>query len=121
MSADPHRDPDRLEEDLAAFALGALTPDEAAAVERHVDGCDACSARLRWLQPAVDLLPASVEQRTPPPQLRENLMAIVEREAAAEAPAERAAERPRWWESRAAMRSGSRRSSSQSCICRTCG
>ena len=36
-------------------------------------------------QPAVDVLPTSVEQRTPPPALRERLMATVRAEAADEA------------------------------------
>jgi anti-sigma-K factor RskA len=98
VSADPHRDPERLEDDLAAYALGALHADEAATLERHVDGCDACAERLRWLQPAVDLLPASVEQRTPPPRLRENLMEVVRSEAAA-ATAEPERQRSSWWES----------------------
>ena len=40
------------------------------------------ATRLRWLSPAVDVLPAAVEQRTPPPSLRENLMATVRAEAA---------------------------------------
>jgi anti-sigma-K factor RskA len=98
VSDDPHRDPERLEDDLAAYALGALNADETTDLERHVTGCDACSARLRWLQPAIDLLPASVEQRTPPPRLRENLMEAVRGEAAASAEPARAS-KPRWWES----------------------
>jgi anti-sigma-K factor RskA len=99
-AVDPHRDPERLEDDLAAYALGALTTDEAADLERHVTGCRACIARLLWLQPAVDVLPASVEQRTPSERLRENLMEVVRGEAAAQAQAERATEhRPSWWES----------------------
>jgi anti-sigma-K factor RskA len=88
-----------LRDDLAAYALGALPPDEAAALERHLDSCESCEARLRWLSPAIDLLPAAVEQRTPPPSLRENLMATVRAEAA-EAAAEPAPAAPRrdpWW------------------------
>ena len=37
----------------------------AAELERHLDGCESCTARLRWLEPAVDLLPASVPQADP--------------------------------------------------------
>src|SRR2546423_15214884 len=33
-------------EQLAAFDRGQLPPEERAAVERHVAGCDACCARL---------------------------------------------------------------------------
>ncbi len=99
-AVDPHRDPERLEDDLAAYALGALTTDEAADLERHVTGCKTCIERLLWLQPAVDVLPASVEQRTPPERLRESLMEAVRSDAPAQAPAERALEpKPRWWES----------------------
>lgn len=99
MSARPHRDPERLRDDLAAYALGALRADEAAALERHIEGCERCRERLRWLAPAVDVLPASVEQVAPPPSLRESLMATVRAEAAAEqadaAPAHGRARAPR--------------------------
>ncbi len=57
-------------DDLAAYALGALDPGEAAALERHLAGCPACSERLLWLRPAVDLVPASVRQVEPPASLR---------------------------------------------------
>ena len=50
--------------------------------------CEQCRDELRWLRPAVDLLPASVQRLDPPPELRERLMAEVrgdaERRAAAE-------------------------------------
>jgi anti-sigma-K factor RskA len=71
-------------DDLAAYALGALDADEAAALEEHLRGCDACAEYLTWLAPAVELLPASVEQLEPPERLRENLMAAVRAEAGAE-------------------------------------
>jgi anti-sigma-K factor RskA len=80
-------------DDLAAYALGALDTAQAAEVEEHVAGCQGCAEYLRWLQPAVDLLPASVEQLEPPASLRASLMREVRADAAAAAPA--AAERPR--------------------------
>jgi anti-sigma-K factor RskA len=98
MSRDPHQQPQQLEDDLATYALGALSEKEATELARHVEDCDDCLARLRWLQPAIDVLPASVEQRTPPPQLRENLMEMVRREAAVDARAE-AAPTSGWWSS----------------------
>lgn len=100
-TTDPHRDPERLEDDLATYALGALGGDEAVALERHISGCEACQGRLRWLRPAIDVLPAAVEQRTPPERLRESIMEVVRREAdSAPAAATRpAASRPGWWES----------------------
>ncbi len=102
MSADPHREPERLEDDLAAYALGALASNEAVELERHVADCTSCQGRLRWLRPAIDVLPASVEQRTPPDRLRESIMEVVRREAA-DSPGTEAREaapaKPSWWES----------------------
>lgn len=87
---------ERWDDEIAAYALDALGPEESAEVERHLAECAACSERLRWLQPAVDLVPASVPQLQPRPELKRNLMAIVHEEAAAEgAQPEPAAEAPR--------------------------
>ena len=77
-----------LRDDLAAYSLGALAGDELSALEVHLDGCEHCRARLRWLIPAVDVIPATVEQVEPPPSLRENLMATVRAEAVTSAAAE---------------------------------
>ena len=68
-------------DDLAAYALGALPDDEAAPIADHLRECDACRKHLRWLQPAVDLLPRSVEQVEPPSRLRRRLIATVRAEA----------------------------------------
>ncbi len=73
-------------DDLAAYALGALLPGEAAALEQHLAGCDACRERLQWLRPAVDLVPASVPQIEPPPGLKRDLIATVRAEAGEESP-----------------------------------
>jgi hypothetical protein len=81
MNESEHR---RWKEDLAAYALGALGPEEASAVEVHLAGCERCRADLRWLEPAVEVIPESVVQVSPPPRLRESLMAVVNREARAE-------------------------------------
>lgn len=101
--SDPHPDGDRLRDDLAAYALGALDRDEVAQLERHLENCESCRDRLQWLRPAVDQLPAAVEQRTPPERLRKSLLATVRAEAAATAPS--AARRSSsWWDGlRAAM------------------
>lgn len=86
-------DHERWADDLAAYALGALGAEEAAALERHLERCERCRAELRWLQPAVGALPEAVERVEPPAALRARLMAEVEADAAA---AEReAAPRPR--------------------------
>ena len=89
-----HENADQLRDDLAAYALGALDRDEAAALERHLEACESCRDRLQWLSPAVDQLPAAVPQRTPPGSLRESLMATVRAEAAPAAPAPRGS----WWD-----------------------
>ena len=96
---DFHADGERLHDDLAAYALDALEPAEVAELERHIDGCKSCRERLGWLRPAVDVLPASVQQRTPPPSLRENLLATVRSEAAAtETSPAPEPERRSWWQ-----------------------
>ena len=86
---EPNNCQDRRHDDLAAYALGALPEPEAEELERHLAECPACTERLVWLQPAVDLVPASVQQLEPPPELKSTLMAIV-REEAAEADTEHA-------------------------------
>jgi hypothetical protein len=45
---------------------------------------------MRWLRPAVDVLPATVEQLTPPERLRESLIATVRGEAGRARAGERA-------------------------------
>jgi anti-sigma-K factor RskA len=71
----------RWQEDLAAYALGALGPEDARAVEAHLAGCERCRADLRWLEPAVDVLAESVVQLSPPPRVRDELLAITSGEA----------------------------------------
>jgi anti-sigma factor RsiW len=78
-----HRD--RWSDEIAAYALGALGERESALLEHHLAGCEQCSAELLWLQPAVDVIPTSVERLEPPPALRERLLATVCEEAAAAA------------------------------------
>lgn len=86
MSGSDHT---RWSEDLAAYVLGALSPDEAAEFERHLEGCERCQSEVRWFEPAVRSLPESVERQEPPPRLREALMVEVRADArAAEAEGE---------------------------------
>jgi anti-sigma-K factor RskA len=82
-------DHNRRSEDIAAYALGALDPAEKAELERHLEGCERCREELRWLEPAVNVLPETVERQEPPRDLRESLMAEV-RADARRAEAERA-------------------------------
>jgi len=68
-------------DDVAAYLLGALAPDEAAALGRHAEGCERCQAEMRWLTPALDALPESVERLAPPRELRARVMAEVRADA----------------------------------------
>lgn len=97
---DLHRDLERLYDNLAAYALDALEAEEAAQLRTHLEGCGTCRGRLMWLMPAVDQLPAAVEQRTPPESLRESLMATVRAEAAPQAAKSRGPvpQRRTWWD-----------------------
>lgn len=63
-------------DEIAAYLLGALRPEEAASLERHLaTGCVDCRAEVRWLRPAVQLLPESVEPVRPPRELRARILA----------------------------------------------
>ena len=99
MNASDHT---RWKEDLAAYVLGALDGDEATELERHLEGCERCQEEMRWLEPAVQVLPESVERQEPPRALREALMAEV-RDDVREAGARPAASRRRRWLLKPAM------------------
>ena len=94
MSYQPGQPPshNELRDDLAAYALGALEEAEAERVRIHLDRCEECRRQLRWLEPAVELLPRTVEQLEPPPGLRDSLLETVRAEtpAAAREPPRRA-------------------------------
>jgi Anti-sigma-K factor rskA/Putative zinc-finger len=92
MDVDAH---ERYEDELAAYMLGSLEPPEVAAFEQHLASCDRCQARERWLRASVEVLPSSVEQIQPPPQLRERLLETVRREAGVQPEAGRPARRRR--------------------------
>lgn len=89
-------DHNRWSEDLAAYLLGVLERDEAAELERHLEGCERCQEEMRWLEPAVQTLPEVVERQEPPRQLRESLMAEV-RADVRQAESRPASTRPRRW------------------------
>lgn len=75
-------EPDHISrEDLAAYLLGGLDEGEAATVESHVEDCERCQADVRWLRPALEMLPEAVEQLDPPPQLRDRLLDIARADA----------------------------------------
>jgi anti-sigma-K factor RskA len=85
---------ENLRADLAAYALGALEGADVGRIERHLADCEGCRGYVRWLEPAVDTLPASVEQVRPPASLRASIMDVVQEEARAEEAARRERARP---------------------------
>jgi anti-sigma-K factor RskA len=68
---------DRFHDDVAAYMLGALEPEQANALERHAESCERCRAEIRWLMPAVNTLPEGVERVEPPRTLRERVLSEV--------------------------------------------
>jgi hypothetical protein len=80
MSTHAH-DHDRWADSLGAWLLGALPEDEAEGFRAHLDSCRLCQQDAASLQVAADALPMSAEPRTPPPALKDRIMATVESEA----------------------------------------
>ncbi len=84
MSDHDHNDNQHSEvwnDDLAAYLLDALEPGEVEVLQGHLAECEICTERLRWMEPAVDVLPATVTQQQPPDALRSRLMDVVQRES----------------------------------------
>lgn len=71
----------RFHEDIGAYLLDALDERERRELERHLASCDECREEVELLRPAAEALPASVEQREPPPGLKAALMAEVRRDS----------------------------------------
>ncbi len=67
--------------DAAGWALGALSPEEAERFAAHLDDCANCSAEVARLTEASGRLVEAVPLLTPPPELRERVMASVRAEA----------------------------------------
>lgn len=68
-------DHDELESSVAAWVLGALDPHEAEMIRAHAEGCATCREVARGLRRVVGALPLVVEEVTPPPRLRERVLA----------------------------------------------
>jgi len=108
MNENEQHDPHWADE-VAAYALGALEPPEAAELEAHLEGCERCRQELRWLAPAVGVLPEGIERIEPPRRVRERVMTEVRADARRErssgrAPAAAGAHREGWL---SRLRSGS--------------
>ena len=72
---------------LGAFALGAVDPEEAATVRRHLVTCAECQAEIAGLWAMVDLLRETVQPLEPPPALRDRIAAAAMAEPASPHPA----------------------------------
>ena len=71
---------EEFEELSAAYALGAVTPEEQQAARIHLATCTKCTRLEQQLRSIVNLLPLSVAQVTPPAALRERVLEAVRQE-----------------------------------------
>jgi predicted ChrR family anti-sigma factor len=72
-----HHSPEESSELVALYAVGALTHDERAAFEAHLETCEACRAGLQDLDRVVAALAGGVEPTALDPAIREALLARV--------------------------------------------
>ncbi len=90
-----------IQEQAAARALRALSPEDAAQVDRHVDACTTCKQVLDEAVETANMLALSVAPAAPPSRCKQRLMARVEREQFLRRPS-RALTRSAIWAGRAA-------------------
>lgn len=69
---------EKIREELALYAVGALTPEEMTELELHLTGCPRCREELRSLHAAAAQIALAVEPVPPPSALREQWLARVE-------------------------------------------
>lgn len=82
-------------DDLALYALGALSGEERLALEQHFEGCSACHQEMERLRGDLALLALSVSGPEPPARSRARLMAAIAKEPRqSRIPA---AQRSAWW------------------------
>jgi anti-sigma-K factor RskA len=65
-----------------AYVLGAMPSGERDEFEAHLATCVVCREEVDELRPAAETLPMASPPRLPPPELKDRIMAEVEREAA---------------------------------------
>lgn len=69
---------DEIRENLPAYALGGLEPEETRTVEEHLRGCDSCRAELVSYELPIHILDLSAPEASPPEGARERLLARAE-------------------------------------------
>ncbi|GAC1392300.1 MAG: hypothetical protein NVSMB38_15360 [Ktedonobacteraceae bacterium] len=72
-----------LEELAGAYVLDAVTPEERQATEVHLAKCPHCIQLIKEMRATVELLPFSVSQVAPPPQLKGRILSAVQATATA--------------------------------------
>ena len=70
-------------DDLAVYAVGALSGEESDRLERHLAECSACREELRSLNEAAAQIALAVEPATPSVHFREQLMARLDEQRSA--------------------------------------
>lgn len=73
-------DDELMHEQVAAYALDALEPDEERAFERHLAQCPRCQAELAELGETAASLGFAAPPASPPPELRDRLLAAARAE-----------------------------------------
>ena len=76
----PSADHERLADLVASVAIGAATPDESVAVERHAATCPVCSEELDSLRVTAGMVALGAPQIAPPPGLKREILASVRAE-----------------------------------------
>jgi anti-sigma-K factor RskA len=84
----------RWSEDIGAYLLGALPADEREGFERHLATCPECRREVEELGLAADALPSAAPPVTPPAELKQRIMAVVDAEASLLAAAGSRADEP---------------------------
>jgi anti-sigma-K factor RskA len=84
----------RWTDSAGAYVLGAMPVAEREAFEAHLSTCAICRDEVEELRPAAAALPMASPLMTPPPALKDRIMAEVEREAELLGAAGAGADRP---------------------------
>ena len=84
----------RWNDTAGAYVLGAMAPAEREEFEVHLATCSVCQEEIDELRPAAEALPMASPPMPPPPELKDRIMAEVEREAELLGAAGAGADRP---------------------------
>jgi anti-sigma-K factor RskA len=84
----------RWNDTAAAYVLGAMAGAEREEFEAHLSTCEICREEVDELRPAAEALPMASPLMVPPPELKDRIMAEVEREAELLGAAGAGADRP---------------------------